>query len=79
MKDKQREPREQNAVQLERGLSTAGALGLNIIDMVGVGPFVTLPLIVIAMGGPQAMLGWFIGAIAGAVIYMVMMRGAKRT
>src|SRR5277367_4714126 len=31
--------------------------------MVGVGPFVTLPLIVIAMGGPQAMLGWVLGAV----------------
>jgi amino acid transporter len=30
--------------------------------MVGVGPFVTLPLIVAAMGGPQAMLGWILGA-----------------
>jgi len=47
---------------LERGLSTGSALGINIIDMVGVGPFVTLPLIVIAMGGPQAMLGWLLGA-----------------
>jgi amino acid transporter len=53
----------QPAVHLERGLSTPGALGLNIIDMVGVGPFVTLPLIVIAMGGPQAMLGWALGAL----------------
>jgi amino acid transporter len=49
--------------ELERGLSTASALGLNVIDMVGVGPFVTLPLIVGAMGGPQAMLGWLIGAL----------------
>jgi amino acid transporter len=48
---------------LQRGLGTAGALGANIIDMVGVGPFLTLPLIVAAMGGPQAMLGWFLGAI----------------
>ena len=48
---------------LERGLSTAGALGANIIDMVGVGPFITLPLIVTAMGGPQAMLGWLLGAL----------------
>src|SRR6185437_5144496 len=30
--------------------------------MVGIGPFVTLPLIVAAMGGPQAMLGWILGA-----------------
>lgn len=49
--------------ELERGLSARAALGLNIIDMVGVGPFVTLPLIVIVMGGPQAMLGWIAGAL----------------
>ena len=48
---------------LHRGLGTAGALGANIIDMVGVGPFLTLPLIVSAMGGPQAMLGWLLGAV----------------
>ena len=47
---------------LQRGLGTAGAMGANIIDMVGVGPFITLPLIVAAMGGPQAMLGWLLGA-----------------
>ncbi len=49
--------------ELRRGLSTGSALGLNIIDMVGVGPFVTLPLIVGVMGGPQAMLGWVLGAV----------------
>jgi amino acid transporter len=51
------------APELQRGLSTASALGLNIIDMVGVGPFVTLPLIVGVMGGPQALLGWLLGAL----------------
>ncbi len=49
--------------ELRRGLSTTSALGLNIIDMVGVGPFITLPLIVGVMGGPQAMLGWVLGAL----------------
>lgn len=48
--------------RLQRGIGTAGALGANIIDMVGVGPFITLPLIVSVMGGPQAMLGWLLGA-----------------
>ncbi|QNI38404.1 APC family permease [Edaphobacter sp. 4G125] len=48
--------------ELQRGLSTMSALGLNVIGMVGIGPFVTLPLIVAAMGGPQAMLGWILGA-----------------
>ena len=47
---------------LQRGLSTRAALAVNVIDMVGVGPFVTLPLIVGAMGGPQAVLGWLLGA-----------------
>ncbi len=51
------------AATLERGLSTTAALGANIIDMVGVGPFITLPLIITAMGGPQAMLGWVGGAL----------------
>ena len=49
--------------RLHRGIGTAGALGANIIDMVGVGPFITLPLIVSLMGGPQAMLGWLLGAL----------------
>jgi len=30
--------------------------------MIGVGPFITIPLIISAMGGPQAMLGWLLGA-----------------
>jgi len=57
------EPVKPKAPELERGLSTTSALGLNVIGMVGVGPFVTLSLIVAAMGGPQAMLGWALGAV----------------
>ncbi len=34
-----------------------------MIDMIGVGPFITIPLIISAAGGPQAMLGWIVGAI----------------
>ena len=49
--------------QLVRGVSLKGATALNMIDMIGVGPFITIPLIVAAMGGPQAMIGWIIGAI----------------
>ena len=49
--------------QLVRGVSLKGATALNMIDMIGVGPFITIPLIVAAMGGPQAMIGWVIGAI----------------
>ena len=47
---------------LVRGISLRSATALNMIDMIGVGPFITIPLIIQAMGGPQAMLGWIIGA-----------------
>src|SRR5882762_476007 len=48
---------------LIRGVGLGGATVLNMIDMIGVGPFITFPLIIAAMGGPQAMLGWIIGAL----------------
>lgn len=32
-------------------------------NVVGVGPFITIPLMLAAMGGPQALLGWTLGAI----------------
>ncbi|HYY42234.1 MAG TPA: APC family permease, partial [Pyrinomonadaceae bacterium] len=49
--------------QLIRGVGLAGATTLNMIDMIGVGPFITIPLIIAAMNGPQAMLGWLLGAL----------------
>jgi basic amino acid/polyamine antiporter, APA family len=48
---------------LIRGMGLGSATALNMIDMIGVGPFITLPLIVSAMGGPQAILGWILGAV----------------
>jgi APA family basic amino acid/polyamine antiporter len=47
---------------LERSLTLRGAVTLNLLDMIGVGPFLTLPLLLATMGGPQAMLGWVLGA-----------------
>ena len=47
----------------ERTLGLRGAVTLNLLDMIGVGPFITLPLLIGAMGGPQAMLGWVLGAV----------------
>ena len=49
--------------QLVRGLGLKEATALNMIDMVGIGPFITIPLILAEMGGPQAMLGWMLGAL----------------
>ncbi len=42
-----------------------------MVDMIGVGPFITIPLIVSVMGGPQAMLGWILGAVLAACDGMV--------
>src|ERR1700735_3521340 len=53
-------------VELVRGIGLPGAISLNMINMIGVGPFVTLPLIVLAMHGPQAILGWILGAVLAA-------------
>ena len=52
-----------NSPELIRGVGLASATALNMIDMIGVGPFITIPLIVSAVGGPQAMLGWVVGAV----------------
>src|SRR5262245_1225077 len=49
--------------RLIRGVGLGGATTLNMIEMIGVGPFITIPLIIAAMGGPQAMLGWIFGAV----------------
>jgi basic amino acid/polyamine antiporter, APA family len=55
------------AVQSEqgllRGIGLREGISLNVIEMIGVGPFITIPLIIHASGGPQAMLGWILGAL----------------
>src|SRR4051794_24923401 len=46
-----------------RSLGLLPALAVNMTQMCGVGPFVTIPLFVGVMGGPQALFGWVIGAM----------------
>lgn len=53
----------QGRPELVRGIGVLHATALNMIDMIGVGPFITIPLIITAMHGPQAMLGWIVGAV----------------
>ncbi len=48
--------------KLIRGLTLPQATSLNMIDMVGIGPFVTMPFIIKTMGGPQCILAWLLGA-----------------
>src|SRR5919108_594694 len=49
--------------RLIRGVGLGSATALNMIDMIGVGPFITIPLIISAMAGPQGMLGWGLGGL----------------
>src|SRR5436190_20522070 len=49
--------------QVIRGIGLWHATALNMVDMIGVGPFITIPVIMAAMHGPQAMLGWVLGAL----------------
>lgn len=49
--------------RLARGFGLLHATALNMSNMVGVGPFITIPLLMASMGGPQALLGWLVGAL----------------
>jgi amino acid transporter len=52
---------EQSHLLRRFGLLQASAL--NMANMVGVGPFITIPLLMSALGGPQSILGWLVGFI----------------
>lgn len=47
---------------LVRGIGLTTAINLNVLNMIGVGPFITLPLMIAALGD-RAILGWIFGAI----------------
>src|SRR6202167_289237 len=49
--------------QLTRAFGLLPATALNMANMVGIGPFITIPLLIASMGGPQSMLGWVTGAL----------------
>jgi fructoselysine transporter len=53
--------------QLERGLGLKEAVALNMIEIVGIGPFVVSSLVIKAMGGPQALIAWLAGALLAAL------------
>src|SRR5881392_4078443 len=49
--------------RLERRFGLLSATALNMTNMMGVGPFITIPLLMSALGGPQAMLGWIVALV----------------
>ncbi len=56
----------QATARLERGMGLFPALAANMLQMVGVGPFLTIPLILSTMHGPQALAGWVLGGLIAA-------------
>src|SRR5215472_2130404 len=46
-----------------RSIGLLEGVAINMTEMVGIGPFITIPLMVAAFGGPQAIIGWILGAI----------------
>jgi len=51
------------SAKLVRGMGLIQSTAVNMLEMNGIGPFITIGVIISAMGGPQAILGWFLGAI----------------
>jgi fructoselysine transporter len=51
----------------ERGIGLPSAVAINMTQMCGIGPFVTIPLMITALGGPQAVFGWIVGALLALV------------
>ncbi len=50
-------------LRLARRFNLLQATALNMTNMVGIGPFITIPLLMSALGGPQAMIGWLIAML----------------
>ncbi|KAB7772204.1 APC family permease [Xanthomonas maliensis] len=46
-----------------RTLGFWSALSANLLNMIGIGPFITIPLALSALAGPAVLLGWLAGAL----------------
>ncbi|WP_067535152.1 APC family permease [Nocardia crassostreae] len=51
------------STQLPRKIGPFQATAINMSQMVGIGPFVTIPLMIAAFGGPHATIGFLAGAV----------------
>jgi amino acid transporter len=57
--------------KLDRSLGLGQATAINMIDMVGIGPFITLPMVIGMMNGPYFLYAWLAGAFLSFVDAMV--------
>src|SRR5262250_3609708 len=52
-----------SAGKLPRSLGLLNAVSINMSNMVGTGPFITVPALIATLGGPQSLLAWGVGAL----------------
>ncbi len=57
------DPDPSGSPHLHRRFGLLQATALNMSNMIGMGPFMTIPLLMSAMNGPQALLGWFVALL----------------
>ena len=46
-----------------RGLGLRGAVAIDMITMIGIGPLITIPLVLATLHGSAGLLGWTVGAV----------------
>lgn len=46
-----------------RGVGLRGAVSINLISIIGIGPLITIPLVLGALHGPLSIAGWLLGAL----------------
>src|SRR5215475_6473962 len=63
--------RPEHGIGFHRSIGLFSATAINMTQMCGIGPFITIPLMVAAMGGPQAVIGWIAGALLAIADGMV--------
>ncbi|MEO6583964.1 MAG: amino acid permease [Ferruginibacter sp.] len=56
---------------LKRSLGLGQATAINMTDMVGIGPFITLPMVIGMMNGPYFLYAWLAGAALSIVDAMI--------
>ncbi len=63
MSDEQKTGTPNEQPHLLRRFGLLEATALNMTNMIGIGPFITIPLLLTTLGGPQAMLGWLVALV----------------
>ncbi len=68
-----------NVTELQRRLGLLNAVTINMSNMVGIGPFIAIALILKTLAGPQAYLAWIVGTVIALADGMVVAElGAAR-